>query len=185
MPRPNTSGSEALGLTEDLDGVTEVKQGASRFDGVVIDFTKVIEPLIPDGTECTLEIKTSRPAITTWGAPQVGITVEVQDGEYETKRFFENFDFSPPNPPYKGRMWLVHSYCEAVNYELPSSISGAEIMPFLKQFAEDCLGESFQAVIGIYQSKTPDKNGDPQKPKNTIKRILKAGSRSIDDLLTS
>lgn len=189
MPRP--TGSEALGLTEDvtgldIDGVDAVPQGKSgkpQLAQKVYDFTKVVD-LIADGTQCELEIKQARPAITTWGAPQVSILVEVMDGDYLGMRFFENFDFSPPNPPYKGRMWLIHAYCAAVGIELPTSINAEDMLPFLKQFAEDALGESFQAIVGIYQSKTVStKTGELPAPKNTIKSILKPGSRSIDDLL--
>jgi hypothetical protein len=81
-------------------------------------------------------------------------------------------------------MWRVHQYCEAVEYELPTSVAGDEIMPFLKQFAEDSLGESFDAVVSIYQSnKVSQKTGELPKPRNTVKRFIKPGSRSIDDLL--
>lgn len=185
MPRNQATGSEALGLTEDLEGVSEVKQGAvARLASPVYDFTRVPELLIPDGTECTLEIKQARPSITEWGAPQVGILVQVDGGNYDGAKFFENFDFSPPNPPFKGRMWLVHAYCDAVGYELPASMPAEEMMSFLKQFAEDALGESFLATVSIYQSKTVSrKTGELPAPKNTIKRILKQGTRSIDDLL--
>lgn len=192
MPRNQATGSEALGLTEEtglgMDGVEVVAQStssaASKLGQAVYDFTKVPEPLIPDGTVCQLEIKQARPAITTWGAPQVSILLQVDGGDYDGMKFFENFDFSPPNPPFRGRMWLIHAYCAAVNYELPTSIVADEMMSFLKQFAEDALGESFQATVGIYQSKTVSlKTGEIPPPKNTIKAIAKPGARSIDDLL--
>jgi len=190
MPRPNTSGSEALGLTEDnmttqaydMEGVEEVKQGASRFDGVVIDFTK--PKLIDAGTQCELEIKSARPGATNAGFPKASIMYVVQSGKYETQAFWDDLLFIPPQPPKKGTMWRVHQFCGAISYELPESISADEIIPFMKQFCEDILGETLSAVIDInISTQTNPKTGEVYEPRNQIKTFIKPGARSIDDLL--
>lgn len=185
MPRPNTpTGSEALGLSEDIDGVTEVKQGASRFDGVVIDFTRAPKLLIAAGTECELEIKQARPGATNAGFPKASIMYVVQNGDYEGESFWDDLLFIPAQPPKKGTMWRVNQFCDSIGYEMPESISGDEIIPFMRQFCEDILGETLNAVIDInVSSMINPKTSEVYEPRNQIKTFVKPGSRSIDDLL--
>lgn len=184
MPRIQT-GSESLELTEDiLAGTDEVKQGASRFDGVVIDFTKAPKVLIAAGTECELEIKQARPGATQAGFPKASIMYVVQHGTFEGEAFWDDLLFIPPQPPKKGTMWRVHQFCEAISYELPASISSDEIIGFMKQFCEDVLGETLQAIIDInVSSMINPKTSEVYEPRNQIKNFVKQGARSIDDLL--
>lgn len=192
MPRPNTSGSEALELTEDhiatqamdMEGVVDVPQGASRFDGVVIDFTKQPKMLIAAGTECELEIKQARPGATNAGFPKASIMYVVQNGDYEGEAFWDDLLFIPPQPPKKGTMWRIHQFCDAISYELPTSMMGDEIISFMKQFCEDILGETLNAVIDInISSMINPKTSEVYEPRNQIKTFVKPGTRSIDDLL--
>lgn len=184
MPRNQATGSEVLGLTEDLEGVEEVKQGASRFDGVVIDFTRAPRVLIEAGTECELEIKQARPGATQAGFPKASIMYVVQGGMYEGEAFWDDLLFIPPQPPKKGTMWRVHQFCDAISYELPASISSDEIIGFMKQFCEDILGETLNAVIDInVSSMINPKTSEVYEPRNQIKTFVKPGTRSINDLL--
>lgn len=191
MPRPNTpeTGSTALGLTEDvtgldMEGVDAVAQGKSKYANVVIDFTKVPRQLIAAGTECEVEIKQARPSATNAGFPKASIMYVVQNGDYEGEAFWDDLLFIPAQPPKKGTMWRVHQFCDAINYELPDGMTGDEIIPFMKQFCEDILGETLNAVIDInVSSMINPKTSEVYEPRNQIKTFVKPGSRSIDDLL--
>lgn len=189
MPRnseaPVIDGATSLGLSavDDMDGVTEVKQGASKFDGVVLDFTSPDTILVPDGTEVSLTIKGAKIAATNAGDPKISIRYEVNDGEYESLVFFDDLLFIPARPPKKGTMWRVAQLCNAISYTLPTSLSGVEVMPWLKQFAEDLLGEQFKAVLTINQStQINPKTSKVYDPRQTIARFIAAGDRSLDDL---
>lgn len=186
MPRnSNASGSEALGLTEDIDdGVVDVPQGKSKFANVVIDFTKVPKQLITAGTECELEIKQARPGATHGGFPKASIMYVVNNGDFEGEAFWDDLLFIPPQPPKKGTMWRVHQFCEAIGYELPASIAADEIIGFMKQFCEDILGETLHAVVDVNVSTMINpKTNEVYEPRNVVKTFVKPGTRSIDDLL--
>lgn len=191
MPRPTSTGSEALGLTEDvtgldMEGVDAVAQGKSKYANVVIDFTKVPKQLIAAGTECELEIKQARPGATNAGFPKASIMYVVNGGDFDGETFWDDLLFIPPQPPKKGTMWRVHQFCEAIDYELPTTIAADEIIGFMKQFCEDILGETLNAEIGINVSTMINPKSDPPtvyEPRNQITKFIKPGSRSIDDLL--
>lgn len=191
MPRPTTpeSGSTALGLTEDvtgldIDGVDAVAQGKSKYANVVIDFTKVPRQLITAGTECEIEIKQARPGATNAGFPKASIMYVVNGGDFDGEAFWDDLLFIPPQPPKKGTMWRVHQFCEAIDYELPTTIAADEIIGFMKQFCEDILGETLNAEIDINVStQVNPKTSEVYEPRNAIKKFIKLGSRSIDDLL--
>lgn len=188
MPR-NPTGSETLGLTEDvtgldMDGVSEVPQGASKYKDVVLDFTKVPRQLITAGTECEIEVKQARPGATNAGFPKASIMYVVNDGDFDGETFWDDLLFMPPQPPKKGTMWRVHQFCEAIDYELPTSIAADEIITFMKQFCEDILGETMRAEIDVNVSTMINpKTNEIYEPRNAVKKFIKPGSRSIDDLL--
>ncbi len=190
MPR-NSTGSEALGLTEDvtgldMDGVNAVPQGKSKYADVVLDFTKVPQQLIPAGTECELEIKQARPSATKAGFPKASILYVVNGGDFDGMTFWDDLLFIPAQPPKKGTMWRVHQFCEAIGYELPTSIAADEIIGFMKQFCEDMLGETLNAVVDINVSTQINPKSDPPAvydPRNVVGKFVKPGTRSIDDLL--
>lgn len=189
MPRNNTTGSAELGLSEDntgldMEGVSEVKQGKSKYADVVLDFTQAPKVLIPAGTECGLEIKQARPAATKAGFPKASIMYVVTEGDFEGEAFWDDLLFIPAQPPKKGTMWRVHQFCEAIGYELPTSIAADEIIGFMKQFCEDLLGETLSAEIDINTStEINPKTDKPYEPRNVVKKFIKPGSRSLDDLL--
>lgn len=191
MPRPTNTGSEALGLTEDvtgltMEGVDAVPQGKSKYANVVIDFTKVPRQLIAAGTECEIEIKQARPGATNAGFPKASIMYVVNGGDFDGEAFWDDLLFIPPQPPKKGTMWRVHQFCEAIDYELPTAIAADEIIGFMKQFCEDILGETLNAEITINVSTTINPKSDPPavyEPRNAVAKFIKPGSRSIDDLL--
>lgn len=192
MPRnseaPVINGATALGLTavDEMEGVTEVRQGASKFDGVVYDFTAPETPLIPEGTEAMVQIKGATLRETNNGDPKFSVRYEVMDGEYEGWVFFDDLTFIPPKPGgSNGTMWRVRKLCAAIKYDLPASLSGSEILPWIKQFREELLGEQFKCVIGINRSTKINPKSDPPKvydPRQTIDTFIAAGDRSLDDL---
>lgn len=189
MPRNQNapSGADVLGLTAD-DGVTDVPQGQSKFDNVVIDFTKLPTILIPDNTDVRCQIKVPpRPGITKKGFPKVDLVIAVIEGDYEGEVFFDSLIFMPPQPPSKGTMWRVHQFCDSIKYSLPEGgITGAEIMAFLKQFCEDILGEQFDATLKIqYSTELDPKTNEVYKPRNTVKSFNPQGNKSLDDLIFS
>lgn len=183
MPRNSNarSGADILGLTAD------VPQGQSKFDNVVIDFTKLPTILIPDGTDVRCQVKSARPGVTSSGYPSVNLILAILDGDYEGETFFDSLMFKPPTPPSKGTMWRVHQFTDSINYSLPEGgITGAEIMAFLKQFCEDILGEQFDATIKIqYSTKIDPKTSEVYKPSNKVKSFNPQGKKSLDDLIFS
>lgn len=193
MPRNSNapSGADVLGLTADdpsltsgLDGVETVPQGKSKYANVVIDFTKAPKILIPDGTQCSLEIKQARPGATQAGFPKASIMYVVDGGDFDGESFWDDLLFIPPQPPKKGTMWRVHQFCEAIGYELPASIAADEIISFMKQFCEDILGEQLNAVVGINVStQVNPKTNEVYEPRNVVNKFVAPGSRSLDDLL--
>lgn len=189
MPRNNNAnidGATALGLSaiDELEGVEEVPQ--HKLTDVVIDFTKAAKVLIPDGTEAELEIKGQRFGYTkkdNW--PKLSFMYMVNNGDYEGETFFDDMLFIPAIPPKKGTMWRVNQFAESVGYKLPSSLAGDEIVPWIKQFGEEMLGEQLRAVIGIQTSdQVNPTTGEVYEPRNVIKKFIRTGSRSLDDLFS-
>lgn len=191
MARPNTSGSEALGLSEvdntglDLDGVTEVKQG-SKFADFVIAMDRPPVVLIPDGTVCDLEIKGAKPGVTKKGFPKLSILYVVDGGMYDGESFYDDLLLIPAQPPKKGTMWRFYDFQDAVDYHFPADtvMTSENVMELLKEMGEALLGETLKAELKVQVSdQINDKTGKPYDPRNGIARFLKPGTRSIDDLL--
>jgi hypothetical protein len=190
MPRPNTSGSETLGLTEDttgldLDGVTEVKQG-SKFADFVIAMERPPIVLIPDGTVVDLEIKGAKPGATSTGYPKLSILYVVDGGMYDGESFYDDLMLIPPMPPKKGTMWRFYDFQDAVDYKFPegTTMTAENVMELLKEMGEALLGETIKAEMKIQVgTKINPKTEKPYDPRNGINRFIKPGTRSIDDLL--
>lgn len=192
MPRNSTvSGSETLGLTEDvtgldLDGVTEVKQGMSKFADFVISMDKPPVVLIPTGTVVDLEIKGAKPGVTKSGYPKASILYVVDGGTYDGESFYDDLLLIPPMPPKKGTMWRFYEFQDAVDFHFPegTTMTAENVMELLKEMCEALLGETVKAEMKIQTStQINDKTGKPYDPRNGIGRFLKPGTRSIDDLL--
>ena len=191
MPRPNTSGSAELGLTEDttgldLAGVEEVTQGKSKFADFVISMERPPIVLIPTGTVVTLEIKGAKPGATQSGFPKASILYVVDGGTYDGESFYDDLLLIPPMPPKKGTMWRFYDFQEAVDYKFPegTTMTSENVMELLKEMCEALLGETLRAEMKIQISdKINPKTDKPYDTRNGIGRFLKPGSRSIDDLL--
>lgn len=199
MPRnPSApSGADELGLTavndtRDLmaamEGVGEVKQSRDKWDGIVFDFTKPAPILVPTGTEVELIIKGAKIGVVgTTGDPKSTILYEIEGGEYDTLRFFDDLLFMPMRGLSKGTMWRVRAFCAAIKYpDMPSSIPGNEILAWIKQFNEDILGERLKVVMKINTSdKVNPQTGELYDPRNGIGKFLTQSDRTLDDLFNS
>jgi hypothetical protein len=191
MPRSNTSGSEALGLAEDvtgldLDGVSEVTQGKSKFADFVISMDRPPVVLIADGTVCDLEIKGAKPGRTKSGYPKASILYVVDGGTYDGESFYDDVMLIPPMPPKKGTMWRFYDFLDAVEYHFPegTTMTAENVMELLKEMCEAVLGETLRAEMKVQVStQINEKTGKPYDPRNGIGRFLKPGAKSIDDLL--
>lgn len=193
MPRPNASGSEVLGLSEDtagldLDGVSEVKQGQSKFADFVITMERPPIVLIPNGTIVDLEIRGAKPGATKKGFPKLSILYVVDGGLYDGESFYDDLLLIPPAPPKKGTMWRFFDFQDAVDYRFPegTTMTAENVMELLKEMGEALLGETLKAEMKIQISdQINEKTGKPYDPRNGIGRFLKPGTRSIDDLLSN
>lgn len=191
MARPNTTGSETLGLTEDntgldLDGVSEVKQGKSKFADFVIAMERPPIVLIPSGTVCDLEIKGAKPGATKAGYPKLSILYVVDGGMYDGESFYDDLLLIPPMPPKKGTMWRFFDFQDAIDYHFPegTTMTAENVMELLKEMGEALLGETLKVEMKIQTStQINEKTGEAYPPRNGIGRFLKPGTRSIDDLL--
>jgi hypothetical protein len=192
MARPNTSGSETLGLTEDvtgldLDGVTEVTQGKSKFADFVIAMERPPVVIIPTGTVCDLEIKGARPGVTRSGYPKLSILYVVDGGTYDGETFYDDINLVPAMPPKKGSMWKFYDLQDAVGYHFPqgTTMTAENVMELLKEMSEALLGETVKVEMKEQYNPTyiDEKTGKPYPPRNGIGRFLKPGAKSIDDLL--
>lgn len=196
MPRnPNApSGADILGLTADdptltadLEGVSSVPQGQSKFADFVIALDRPPTVLIPTGTVVDLEIKSARPGVTKTGFPKVSILYVVDGGQFDGESFYDDLLLIPPQPPKKGTMWRFYDFQDAVSFKFPegTQMTSENVMELLKEMCEAVLGEQLKAEMRVSESNptVKDKDGNPYPPRNSIGKFIKPGARSIDDLL--
>lgn len=186
MPRNNNAtnetaidGATALGLEAE---VSEVRQNTGNFDGVVFDFTKAPKVLIPHGTEVEVQVKSQRFGYTKNGDPKISFLYAVESGDYEGETFFDDLQFIPARPPKKGTMWRVHQFAESVDTELPTSLAGAEIVPWIKSFGEEMLGERLRVIVKL--NPESEYEGKHYEARNSVEKFIPANARNLDDLFS-
>jgi hypothetical protein len=192
MPRSNI-GSVELGLTEDttgldLEGVSEVKQGVSKFADFVISMEKPATILIANGTICDLQIKGAKPGSTAKGFPKLSILYVVDGGIHDGETFYDDLNLIPASGTSRGTMWRYYQFLEAVKYkfEVGTVMTPDNVMELLKELAENILGDSIKAIMKINPEYPSAKNpGEMSPARNGIGKFLpqSQGTRSIDDLL--
>lgn len=196
MPRNSNapSGADVLGLTADdptltadLEGVSSVPQGQSKFAEFVIALDRPPTVLIPTGTVVDLEIKGARPGVTKNGFPKASILYVIDGGQYDGESFYDDLLLIPPAPPKKGTMWRFYDFQDAVDFKFPegTTMTSENVMELLKEMCEAVLGETLKAEMKVSESNptVKDKDGNPYPPRNSIGKFIKPGARSIDDLL--
>lgn len=191
MPRNTTSGSDTLGLAEDvtgldLDGVSDVPQGKTKFADFVIKMDRPPVVLIPTGTVVELEIKGAKPGNTLKGFPKLSILYVVNGGDYDGETFYDDLSLVPANGVSKGNMWRFYDFLDAVDYHFPegTTMSAENVMELLKEMGEALLGETLKAEMKIQTStQINPKTEQSYEPRNGIGKFLKPGARSLDDLL--
>ena len=102
------------------------------------------------------------------GNPKIDIRWKIESGEFEGRQIFDTLSFHP------NALFRVKQALQAFGYE--DDFSG-EVDP------SALIGETAALVVTIEQSNGVDANGEPYKPRNSVKKIKALTGEAANSLV--